>query len=152
MKQLLILSLALLTMSSINIAHESVSASFNIIKKGHVLLLEIEFDDENFIKFGETENLKVTKKDFQKYLNQTTSWEIDGIILTPQILSVKSIREHTKVICYLSKAKENIKSVRVKNEFLIDVKDHSNIIKLDINNTFKDFRMHKKRIELEVIY
>lgn len=152
MKQLLILSLALLTMSSINIAHESVSASFNIIKKGHVLLLEIEFDDENFIKFGETESLKVTKKDFQKYLNQTTSWEIDGIILTPQILSVKSIREHTKVICYLSKAKENIKSVRVKNEFLIDVKDHSNIIKLDINNTFKDFRMHKKRIELEVIY
>lgn len=152
MRQIMILFIAFLTLSSTNFTHESISATFNIIERGHVLMLEIDFDDENFIKYGESKSLKITKEDFGKYLNETTSWEIDGKELTPQILSLKSVREHTKVICFLSNAKKNIKTVKVRNEFLIDVKDHSNIIKLDINKSFKDFRMHKKRIQLEVVY
>ena len=152
MKLITILCFAFFTISITNTSHESVSATFNIIEKGHVLMLEIDFDDENFIKYGETSSLKITKEDFRKYLKETTSWEIDGKRLTPQILTLKSVGEHTRVICFLSKAKKGIKTVKVRNEFLIDVKDHSNIIKLDINNSFKDFRMHKKRIQLEVNY
>ena len=146
------LFLAFFTISSTNINHESVSATFNIIERGHVILLEIDFDEENFIKFGDSKSLKVTKEDFSNYLYKTTSWEIDGKQIKPEILSIKSEHEHTKVICFLSKSIKNIKIVKVKNEFLIDVKDHSNIIKLDINNSFKDFRMHKKRRELQVTY
>ena len=152
MRQLIIAFVALFTISSTNSTHDSVSAIFNVIERGHVLMLEIDFDEENFIKFGDSKSLKVTKEDFSKYLNETTSWEFDGEKITPQILSIKSNRQHTKVICFLSKAKENIKAVKVINEFLIDVKDHSNIIKLDINDSFKDFRMHKGRRKLEVVY
>ena len=152
MRQVIIICVAFFTISSTNTIHESVSATFNIIERGHVLLLEIDFDEENFIKYGETNSLKITKEDFRKYLQETTSWEIDGRTIMPQILSLKSVREHTKVICFLSKAKKNIKTVKVRNEFLIDVKNHSNIIKLDINKSYKDFRMHKERKELKVIY
>lgn len=132
--------------------HESISATFNVIKRGHVLMLEIDFDEENFIKFGESNSLHISKEDFSKYLEKTTSWEFDGEKLIPKVLTLTSNGEHTKVICFLSKYNENIKSVIIKNEFLIHVKSHSNIVKLDINNTFKDYRLHKERREIKVIY
>ena len=84
--------------------------------------------------------------------NKTTSWEIDGEKLIPQILDIKSGEHHTKVICFLSEYRENIKSVSIKNEFLMNVKSNSNIVKLDINNTFKDYRLHKERREIKVDY
>lgn len=152
MRILILTFLAFFTFCNAIITHKSVSATFNVIKRGHVLMLEIDFDDENFIKFTDYNSLKVTKQNFSKYLHKTTNWKIDGIEFTPQILSLKSNKQHTKVICFLSKAKKNIKTIQVRNEFLINVKNHSNIIKLDINNSFKDYRMHKNRIELFVAY
>ena len=151
MKQIMILCIACFTISSTNLKHEAISASFNIIERGHVLLLEIEFDEENYIKFGNTESLKITKEEFSRYLKEKTNWIIDNQEITPEILHITSNKQHTKVICYLSK-KKKIKTIKVKNEFLINVKNHSNIIKLDINNSFKDFRMHKDRTRLQVSY
>jgi len=139
-------------MTNINNLHESISATFNVIKRGHVLMLEIDFDKENFIKFGASKSLHVSKEDFSKYLNKTTSWEFNDEKLVPQVLEIKSDEHHTKVICFLSKYKESIKSVKIKNEFLLNVKSHSNIVKLDINNTFKDYRLHKERREIKVNY
>ena len=115
-------------------------------------MLEIEFDEENFVKFGESKSLRVSKEDFRKYLDKTTSWEIDGKKLVPQILEIKQGEHHTKVICFLSKDSDNIKSVIIKNEFLLNVDAHSNIVKLDINNMFKDYRLHKERKEIKVDY
>jgi sulfur relay (sulfurtransferase) DsrC/TusE family protein len=152
MRILILTCFALLNMTNINNLHESISATFNVIKRGHVLMLEIDFDKENFIKFGASKSLHVSKEDFSEYLNKTTSWEFDGEKLVPQVLEIKSNEHHTKVICFLSKYKESIKSVTIKNEFLLNVKSHSNIVKLDINNTFKDYRLHKERREIKVNY
>ncbi|PWG06261.1 hypothetical protein [Polaribacter aquimarinus] len=152
MKQLIIVLVAFLTIGNSFLTHDSVSATFNVIERGHVLLLEIDFDQENYIKFAESRSLKINKEDFRNYLYKTTSWSFDGEEVVPQILSIKSQREHTRVICFLSESKKNIKIVKVKNEFLINVKEHSNILKLDINNSFKDFRLHKNRREIKVVY
>ena len=78
MKILILTLFTLFNINSSTILHESISASFNVIKRGHLLMLEIDFDEENFIKFGESKSLQVSKEDFSKYLNKTTSWEIDG--------------------------------------------------------------------------
>ncbi len=142
----------LLNISNKNNTHDAISATFNVIKKGHVLMLEIDFDEENFIKFGESSSLRVSKEDFRNYLYKTTNWEIDGEILNPKVLTLKSTEQHTRVICFLSKKAKNIKSIKVKNEFLLNIDSHSNIIKLDINDTFKDFRLHKDRREIVVNY
>ena len=152
MRILILTCFTLLNITNINNLHESISATFNVIKRGHVLLLEIDFDKENFIKFGGSKSLHVSKEDFSKYLNKTTSWEFNDEKLVPQVLEIKSDEHHTKVICFLSKYKESIKSVKIKNEFLLNVKSHSNIVKLDINNTFKDYRLHKERREIKVNY
>ena len=152
MRILILTCFALLNITNINNLHESISATFNVIRRGHVLMLEIDFDEENFIKFGASKSLHVSKEDFSKYLNKTTSWEFNDEKLVPQVLEIKSDEHHTKVICFLSKYKESIKSVKIKIEFLLNVKSHSNIVKLDINNTFKDYRLHKERREIKVNY
>jgi len=152
MRILILTCFALLNITNINNLHESISATFNVIRRGHVLMLEIDFDEENFIKSGASKSLHVSKEDFSKYLNKTTSWEFNDEKLVPQVLEIKSDEHHTKVICFLSKYQESIKSVKIKNEFLLNVKSHSNIVKLDINNTFKDYRLHKERREIKVNY
>lgn len=152
MRILIVTFLALLNIGEIDNFHESISATFNVIKRGHVLMLEIDFDDENFIKSGASSSLRISREDFSKYLHKTTSWEFDGKKIIPQVLEIKSGEHHTKVICYLSKYRENIKTVTIKNEFLLNVESHSNIVKLDINNTFKDYRLHKERREIKVDY
>ena len=152
MRILIVTLFTLLNIGEIDDFHESISATFNVIKRGHVLMLEIDFDEENFIKSGESTSLHITKKEFSNYLHKTTSWEFDGEKIIPQVLEIKSGEHHTKVICYLSKYKENIKTVTVKNEFLLNIKSHFNIVKIDINNTFKDYRLHKERREIKVDY
>lgn len=152
MRILIIAFFALFSINKTTDLHESISATFNVIKRGHVLMLEIDFDEENFIKFGESNSLHISKEDFSRYLHKTTSWQFDGKKLIPKVLDIKSGEHHTKVICYLSKYKENIKSVTIKNEFLLNVESHSNIVKLDINSTFKDYRLHKGRREIKVDY
>jgi len=149
------LVLALFAIYNLNINssdHDSISATFNVIDKGHVLMLEVDFDTFDFLKLDAAKSITVTKEDFSNYLNKTTSWEFDGKQLTPQVLSIKPTGHHTKVICFLSKSIKNIKKVVIKNEFLVNVKAHSNIVALDINNTFKDFRLHKERREIKVDY
>jgi len=83
MRILILTCFALLNITNINNLHESISATFNVIRRGHVLMLEIDFDEENFIKFGASKSLHVSKEDFSKYLNKTTSWEFNDEKLVP---------------------------------------------------------------------
>ena len=50
MRILIVTLFTLLNIGEIDNFHESISATFNVIKRGHVLMLEIDFDEENFIK------------------------------------------------------------------------------------------------------
>lgn len=152
MRVLIILVFTFFNLNDSSNLHDSISATFNLIERGHVLMLEIDFETFDFLKLEDAKDIKVTKEDLRAYLNKTTSWEIDGEKLIPQVLSIKSKGYHTKVICFLGKAKKNIKTVKVRNEFLLDIESHSNIIKLDLNDTFKDYNLNTKRREIAVNY
>ncbi|QXP64798.1 DUF6702 family protein [Polaribacter sp. HaHaR_3_91] len=152
MRILIITFLFFLNFGNTNDFHDAVSATFNVVERGHVLMLEIDFDTFNFLKLDASKSIKVTKDDFSAYLNKTSSWKFDGEKITPQVLTIKSENHHTKVICFLAKSRKNIKKVEIKNEFLLNVETHSNIVELDINETFKDFRMYKDRKEIVVNY
>lgn len=136
-----------------DITHDSVKATFNVIEKGHVLMLEIDFNTQNFLKVHHPESNTISKDVFTEYLNSTTSWEIDGVKLVPNVLSVKPNGHHTKIICFLSKAPQStIKTIKIKNKFLIDIASHINIIEIDVNKKFRDFRMDKDKQELSIEY
>ena len=149
----LILSFLLLFNLNYDTVHDSVKATFNLIKKGHVIMLEIDFSTENFLKVNHSEGHAISKDVFADYLNNTTSWEIDGVKITPRVLSIKSNGHHTKIVCFLSKAsKSDIQSINITNQFLMDVESHINVIKVDVNKTFRDFKMDKNRQELSITF
>ncbi len=152
MRLLIIALLAFLNLNKTTELHDAVAAKFHVVERGDVLFLEIEFDAENLIKLNKTNTLKVTKEDFTKYLNETTSWVFNGKKIVPKTLSIQSSGHHNKAICFLSESKKNIKSVQVKNEFLLDVKNHINILMLDLNDTYKDYKLDKNRKEITVNY
>lgn len=152
MKILITAFLAFFNFGHINNYHESVKATFNVIEKGHVIMLEVEFDTDDYLKINKLTKGEISKENFAEYLHKTTRWEFDDENLIPDVLSLESIGHHTKAVCLLSRSRTDIKSIKIKNEFLLGVHSHSNIIMLDVNKTFKDFRMHKKRTTLSVDY
>lgn len=135
-----------------NDLHDSVTATFNVIEKGHVMMLEIDFDTKDYLAINTPKNYKITKEDFSAYLNKTSHWKFNGELMTPKVLSLRQMGHHTKVICFLSDIKKDLKTVEVKNEFLLDIPTHSNIIMLDVHGVFKDFRLYKDRRTLKVDY
>jgi hypothetical protein len=149
---IIITFLSLLNFANINELHDAVIAKFHIIQRGEVLFLEVEFDAENMVKLNKTNSLRVTKEDFTKYLNETTSWFFDGKKITPKTLSLQSSRGHNKAICFLSKSLKDVKKVQIKNEFLLDINNHINVVMIDINKSFKDYKLDKNRKELTVHY
>ena len=151
MKILMLFFTVLLSLNKVA-DHDSVTATFNIIEKGDVLLLEIDFDSHDFLKSTHATEHKITKENFSVYLHKTASWKINNKEIIPEVLHLKSNHHHTKAVCFLGKAIKKVTSVKIKNEFLLDVNSHANIIKLDLNGTFKDFRLHKGRKEIEVTY
>lgn len=152
MKFLIIAFLVFFNFNKTEDLHDSVTATFNVIEKGHVIMLEIDFDTHDYLKINSSENQTITKKNFNAYLNNTTSWEFDGENLVPNVLSIKPSGHHTKVVCLLSESKKNFKSIKIKNEFLLSIKSHSNVVMLDLNGVYKDYRLHKNRKVIQVSY
>ena len=152
MRFLIIALIAFFNFSNSNEIHDAVSAKFQVIERGEVLFLEIEFEEENLVKLDKTKSLRITKKEFENYLNETTSWIFNAKKINPKVLAIQTEGHHKKAICFLSKKKQNIKLIEVKNEFLLEVEAHINIVMLDINNTFKDFELDTKRREITVNY
>lgn len=132
--------------------HDSITATFNVFEKGHVVLLKIQFNTSDYIFVKPSRGVDITKDNFNEYLDATTSWEIDGEVINPKVLSIKTSKHHTEVLCFMSEKKENIKTVKIKNEFLLDIKSHSNIVMLDLNEIAKDYRLYQKRREIVVAY
>ena len=152
MKLLIITLFAFFSFNNTNELHDAVTAKFHVVERGEVLLLEIDFDLDNYFKLNVSKNNKVSKEDFSTYLNKTTSWVIDGERIEPKVLNIQYSGHHTKAICFLSESKKNIKSVQVKNEFLLDIESHINILMLDLNDTYKDYKLDKNRKEITVNY
>ncbi len=152
MRFLIITLFTLLSFSNTDDFHDAVIAKFHIVERGEVLFLEVEFDSENLVKLNKTNSLRVTKEEFTKYLNETTSWVFDGQKITPKTLSIQTSGDHNKAICFLSKSLKEVKSVQVKNEFLLDIDEQINVVMLDLNKTYKDYKLDKKRKEISVFY
>ena len=152
MRFLIIMLVAFFNVNTTVDFHDAVTAKFHVVERGQVLFLEIEFEEENLIKLNKTSSLRVTKEDFTNYLNETTSWVFNGERIQPKALSIQSTGHHKKAICFLSKSLNNINTIQVKNEFLLEIEEHINVVMLDVNKTYKDYKLDRKRKEIVVNY
>jgi hypothetical protein len=152
MRFLIIALFAFLNINTSEEFHEAVTAKFHVIERGEVLFLEIEFEEENLIKLNKTSSLRVTKEDFTNYLNETTTWIFNGEKIKPKALTIQATGHHKKAICFLSKSLKNIKTLQVKNEFFLDIEEHINVVMLDVNKTYRDYKLDRERKEIVVNY
>lgn len=132
--------------------HDAITATFHVIERGHVIMLEVDFDTNDYLSVNTPAHYKITKAEFEDYLNRTTDWEFDDVKVKPKTLSLKQFGHHTKVVCFLSDEAYKTKKIKIKNKFLLGVRTHSNIVMLDLNGVFKDFRLHTARTEITVDY
>ena len=132
--------------------HDAVIAVFNLTEKNNELFLQVTFDVQDFlISQNLKENLVTNEKVFD-YLNTTTQWKINDKTLKLKLKNFSKDNEHYQIECNLGKWNETIKTVAISNDFFTDINKHSNIIMLNLQNTFRDFRMHKDRKKITVSY
>ena len=132
--------------------HDVPLAIFHIKKVENDIQLNISFDVEDF---SESLSVKANQVDLdfmQKYLNKNTNFQFNTEAISFKILTVKTVRDHIKVMGVFDKTPHSIKSLKIKNNCLIDISNHSNIIQIDLNDQSKDFRMNKKRTVIHLNY
>lgn len=127
-------------------------AVFRISQTDSQLQIDLSFDIEDYHNSLNLTEEQVTSKQLAQYLNAVTDWRINDIDKGNILVSnLSTIGDHYHATCTISTLK-SISTLDISNSFLTGVKGHSNIIILDLNDTFRDFRMHAKRTSLTVSY
>lgn len=145
--------LILVSLTTTPPSHDAMIAVFKLSLEGEDLTLDLSFDIEDYCISLSTKQKEVTVEQLTQYLNEVTSWEINdssSASLTVTSLTIKG--EHYHATCKLSTINTDINKLDILNKFLLPIEGHSNIIMLDLNDTFRDFRMHAKRTTIEVKY
>ena len=133
--------------------HDVTIAMFRISESTAGLALDVTLDVEDFCNDQKINNSELSVQNLQTYLNRNTSFQFNqekaAAILVKDFTIVN---DHIKIKCDLGNNRMNIRSLNIQNTCLINVAKHSNIIQIDLNETFRDFRMHKGRTEIVVEY
>jgi len=151
MKILFLISTVFFT-NLITPAHDVPVATFRITASAAVVNLDITFDLEDFSESLDIEAREVNLKNVQTYLQENASFQFNDQIANFKMSEVEIIRDHIQAKGTFGRIGKNIKTIKIENTCLINVARHSNVIQIDLNNTSRDFRMHKKRTVINLDY
>jgi len=132
--------------------HDVPIATFHITESNAILKIDITFDLEDFSKSLNIKTTEINLENVQNYLTENTSFQFNDQVSNLTISEVKIIRDHIKVKGNFGKSGMLIKTIKVENRCLNNVRRHSNIIQIDLNNKSRDYRMHKKRSVIDLKY
>ena len=132
--------------------HDLSMAVFRISASESGLQLQINFDREDYGQVNEITLEEINLAQLQGYLDETTSWTINGKKLDVQVEQLQLEDNHIVAICTIASSDMSISTIKVENEFLLPIDDQSNIIMLELNGKSRGFRMHSGRKEIEVNY
>lgn len=151
MKSLFIV-LTIVISNSFVFAHDVAIAVFHISESNESIQIDIAFDIEDFCESIGIKAEEVNLEKMQNYLNDNTSFQFNTLVSSLEVLEIKIVRDHIKVRGVFEKVVESVKTIKIRNNCLINVSGHSNIIKVDLNDKSKDYRMHKERTEINLAY
>ena len=133
--------------------HDVPVATFHITATDAVVNLDITFDLEDFSESLDIKTTEVNLKNVQAYLDENTNFYFNDQAANFKITEVKILRDHhIKAKGTFGRLEKNIKTVKVENTCLNNVARHSNVIQIDLNDQSKDYRMHKKRTVISLVY
>lgn len=145
---LLVMSFSSLLLS----AHDVPVAVFHIYEADTTMEIDITFDLDDFTMALEIDRNEVDLEIMQAYLERHTSFKFNDKSLVLSLSTIRIAAGHIKVTGNLGQIIPAIKTVEVENTCLNKVTRHSNVIQLDLNNTSKDYRMHKDRTSISLMY
>jgi len=132
--------------------HDVPLAIFHITQSNEIVNLDINFDLNDYSQSLDIKSTDVNIDNMQCYLDEHTSFRFNAQTASIKISEVKIVRDHIRVKGSFGKVEKNISSIEIENTCLNNVSRHSNIIQVDLNNSSKDYRMHKKRTKINLSY
>ena len=148
----LLLIFTLVFSSSFVLFHDVPVAIFNISKSNDSVQISIVFDLDDFQESMAIKTHEIDLGYMQCYLEEKTSFQFNGQRVILKVLELKKVRGHVRVIGSFGKLVQKIKTIKIENNCLSNIPNHSNIIEIDINDISKDYRMHKGRTEINLTY
>lgn len=133
-------------------SHDIRMAAFHIYESENEVKINITFDLENL---GNALNLapnQITMEAISKYINQKTEFRFNDEEQIITLTEMSIVEDHLKVAGSFEPMDYKITKLEIWNTCLINIRKHSNIIQTDLNSVSKDFRMHKGRTTINVIY
>lgn len=131
-------------------SHDLAMAKFKVFTTADQTHLAITIDKEDLL--AEMKAQEFSLELLQSYFEAHTIFTFDGKQEVFKLTDFRINADHLKLNASFINRIGQVKALQIENTCLINVKKHSNIMQIDINNEQKDFRMHEKRTVIIVEY
>ena len=149
----ILLYILLATFSSATIpVHDVPMAVFRLSKSDSNIQLEVTFDIDDLSQALNTTEDLIGLKKVEAYLLKHSRFEFDNKLLRLSLIDMKVLKDHVRFTGVFDGVSDNTKTLKITNSCLIDVPSHSNIMMINLNNTTRDYRMHKGRVAISIEY
>ncbi len=132
--------------------HDAAIAVFTIYESAGTLKLKTVIDRADLSKELAVQESQISVKILQEYLESHCSFIINDTQVRFEVNQVKNDNDHIIVQSILKCDFKNYKIIEINNTCLNTISNHSNIIRIRLNDTQRDFRMHKGRKQIELSY
>ena len=134
------------------LTHEVPIAIFRIYEENQVLLMEVTLDQQDLRNELVIEDETINTSLIQNYLNEKTEFFFDSRKSNYKIMKLQFENDHIRISGKFSNVQPDFKKIELYNTCLNSIDSHSNIIRLELRNQERGFRMHKKRQNINIDY
>ncbi len=144
------LKLLLLFIASSLCSHDVQTAFFTIKQKSDTVFVEMIFETDDIVEALNAPSENISTSQMQTYLEKHFQIEVNDIPYSYRISKPKSKKGHLKCKAILNQSIEKIESIKISNDCLLHIEDHSNIIEIRLNDQERDFLMNKDRTSIQI--
>ena len=132
--------------------HDVPMATFHIYQSDQTIKMDMTFDSRDLSEALQINDDQISLKSIKAYLDSHTKFLFNNKNSPFRISTFKIVKDHIKIKGYFELKLEKVTHLIIENTCLNGIKNHSNIIQLDLNNLSRDFRMHVGRTTLRLEY
>jgi len=132
--------------------HDIQVAYFKIYENQKNIIVDITFEKDDIVGIFNKDVSKISDEDLIKYVKKHFSIKVDQIKQEMDLGDVSYKSKHITMKGKIASRTTSANSIEVYNSCLLDIEDHSNIIKIRLNDQERDFLMNTKRTSIKLNY
>lgn len=133
-------------------SHDVQIALFKIHQDQDKIHVQFVFEKEDIIQTLGCSDEEFNEEKLFTYLNNNFSIIINNSKKTLEYSSVELKNKHMHLKAKIPFQNELIQSLDIENSCLLNIKKHSNIIEVRLNEEERDFLMNKNRTSIQIKY